>query len=483
DSFRSEGGTLSLVTENWSPKTLTVNTMHASNMKITMGISTADNIGDRIDILEQAAGGDNTLDLSALFDQSVALKNDLPLVSAPGGTAHEYFLFSGLNRGFTTYTPDTQVQEKDGKVFWQLKGNAARTEPDVSSGPDSDDSGENTPSVSHPDNSGTGQDDAVAGGGNSNPLSEHSSSEDVSGTLVKGNTLFKGEDNRSLLKKARAMFAAREFILSDSADRWQQVVGSSDTDDGVWAMTGYSHGGYDGFTLNQSGLNVGFRQSGPGGAWWGIGTELYRGHSSTDDYRDDFSLWGVHVLAGKQFAEGPFVDGMAGYGELSEDYTIQGELNDLSGKVKSHILTAGVRTGWKTYFRDMDMTIIPVVSLNGVWTDGNRLQGQGRSVELHDGGAVWLKAGVEAQKKLSEGMLLNAGIWQNITLNNMPGIVLSDDWKARHYDAEKADRYMVSMGVNGKLTEKLSLQVKVSGSFDGYFRTDTEGKLGVRYIF
>lgn len=39
-----------------------------------------------------------------------------------------------------------------------------------------------------------------------------------------GATLFKGEDNLRLLKKTRAMIAAREFILSDSADRWTQVV-------------------------------------------------------------------------------------------------------------------------------------------------------------------------------------------------------------------------------------------------------------------
>lgn len=37
DSFRSEGGTLSLVTDNWSPKTLTVNTMQAGSMHIYMG--------------------------------------------------------------------------------------------------------------------------------------------------------------------------------------------------------------------------------------------------------------------------------------------------------------------------------------------------------------------------------------------------------------------------------------------------------------
>ncbi|EFS7178653.1 autotransporter outer membrane beta-barrel domain-containing protein, partial [Escherichia coli] len=472
DSFRSKGGTLSFVTDNWSPKTLTVNTLHASSMNIAMGVSTADNTGDRIDILNKATGEHNTLDLSSLFDQTVTLKNDLTLASAPVGTSHEYFSFASLNRGFTVYTPDTQIQEKDGRVFWQLKGNADSTAPGVPSEPDNDASGDSMQPVTPPNDAGSGQDNVMVGDKNNNSI----------GTTVNGNTLFKGEDNLRLLKKTRAMFAAREFILSDSADRWTQVVDNSDADGGAWAMTGYSHGGYDDFSLNQSGLNVGFRQSAAGNAWWGMGAEFYRGHSSTDDYRDDFSLWGVHVLAGKSFAGGLFVDGMTGYRELSEDYTIQGELSDLSGRAKSHILTAGIRGGWKMHAAPLDMSITPTVSLNGARVDGNRLQGRERSVELHDGDALWLKAGVEAEK-VSGNMTLKAGIWRNITLNDMPGMTLRDDWKARHYDAEKADRYTVSFGINGKLTEKLSVQAKVNSSFDGYFKTDAEGILGIRYDF
>lgn len=484
DSFSSKGGTLSFVTDNWSSKTLTVNTLHASSMNIAMGVSTVDNTGDRIDILNKATGGHNTLDLSSLFDQTVTLKNDLTLASAPVGTSHGYFSFASLNRGFTVYTPDTQVQEKDGRVYWQLKSHAGTTESQVST--DVSDDVTDTTSPVAPDTGSTGSTEAdgiVSEGNNSNGVSPSPDSPaENAGTMVNGSTLFKGADNTSLLKKARAMFAAREFILSDSADRWTQVVDNSDADGGAWAMTGYSHGGYDDFSLNQSGLNVGYRQSAAGNAWWGMGAEFYRGHSSTDDYRDDFSLWGVHVLAGKSFAGGLFVDGMTGYRELSEDYTIQGELSDLSGRAKSHILTAGIRGGWKMHAASLDMSITPTVSLNGARVDGNRLQGRERSVELHDGDALWLKAGVEAEK-VSGNMTLKAGIWRNITLNDMPGITLRDDWKARHYDAEKADRYTVSFGINGKLMEKLSVQAKVNSSFDGYFKTDAEGILGIRYDF
>lgn len=160
----------------------------------------------------------------------------------------------------------------------------------------------------------------------------------------------------------------------------------------------------------------------------------YRGHSSTDDYRDDFSQWGVYALAGKSFFSGLFVDGMAGYRDLSEDYTIGGELRDLSGKVKSNILTAGVRSGWNIYTESLDMTITPIVSLNGARTDENRLQGRERSVALHGGEAFWPKVGIGAEKMTG-----------GVTLNDMPGMIQRDDWKASYYDAEKAERYTVSL--------------------------------------
>ncbi|ELO4939522.1 autotransporter domain-containing protein, partial [Escherichia coli] len=83
------------------------------------------------------------------------------------------------------------------------------------------------------------------------------------------------------------------------------------------------------------------------------------------DYRDDFSLWGVSLLGGKQFTGGGFVDGMTGYSQLLEDFSIRGELNDLSGKAKSHVMVAGIRTGWSLYIDKMDMTVTPSVSVNG----------------------------------------------------------------------------------------------------------------------
>ncbi|EBD0851656.1 autotransporter outer membrane beta-barrel domain-containing protein [Salmonella enterica] len=39
------------------------------------------------------------------------------------------------------------------------------------------------------------------------------------------------------------------------------------------------------------------------------------------------------------------------------------------------------------------------------------------------------------------------------------------------------------LGVEGKVSDNLRVQMTLNTSFDGYFKTDAEGRLGVRYMF
>ncbi|WP_392398211.1 S6 family peptidase [Edwardsiella piscicida] len=542
DVLQSRDGVLSLVTARWKPKTLTVNTLDASNLRIGLGVNTSDNASDRIDILNQAKGEHNILDMSYLFDQTVQLTNDLTLASAPAGTSHGYFSFASLNRGFTVYTPDTQIVEKDGRVQWQLKhsailesadsamtpagdgsngasgsaGNGAggsssgngvgdppsgsgAGDPSSGSGAGGSSSGNGAGGSSSGNGAGGSSSGSGAGGSSSGNGAGGSSSGNGAGgsssgsgaggsssgnisTPVNGEHLFRKEDNTALLKKARSMFAAREYILSDHVDHWEQIIDYTDAQSGAWAMTGYSHGGYDAYSVRQNGLDFGFRKHGDSGEFWGTAVELYDGNSSATGFRDDYRVWGVSLFAGQTLASGLFVDGSAGYRQLSETFSVQGDLNDLSGNVKSHIATAGARIGWRIDLKDADIAITPSVSVNGARIDGNYLQGNGRSAELHAGGALWLKAGVMVEKDF--GILsIKSGLSRNITLNEMPGITLTDNWRARHYNAERADRYTASVGLDGRVTEKLHVQLTLNSSFDGDFKTDGEGGLGIRYSF
>ncbi|HAP0576376.1 TPA: autotransporter outer membrane beta-barrel domain-containing protein, partial [Escherichia coli] len=117
--FVSHGGSLSMLGSDWNPKTLRISEMDATDMHISLGADVSKGIGDRIEIIERAQGQNNILDVSLFFDENARLKNDLTVVSAPAGTAHNMFSFGSFTRGFSDFTPETQVQEADGKVMWQ----------------------------------------------------------------------------------------------------------------------------------------------------------------------------------------------------------------------------------------------------------------------------------------------------------------------------------------------------------------------------
>ncbi|EFK4279720.1 autotransporter outer membrane beta-barrel domain-containing protein [Escherichia coli] len=74
-------------------------------------------------------------------------------------------------------------------------------------------------------------------------------------------------------------------------------------------------------------------------------------------------------------------------------------------------------------------------------------------------------------------------MWRTTTLARLPGITLKDRLKDRHFSSQRSDRFTASFGVEGKVTDRLDVQVSVNRSFDGYFKTDCEGVLGVRYRF
>lgn len=477
DSFSSRGGKISFLSENWSPKTLTVSDLNAGNLRLEMGVSEAGNTGDRVDILNKTSGGHNTIDLSSLFDKTVSLTRNLTLASAPTGVSHSYFGFATLNRGFTRYSPDTQVTEENGKVLWQLKapaqaGNLAERPGQVGG----NGAPENTqPEAGKPGDNHTGSESNAGSAGNNTETVPTPSAP------VAGDSLFQGADNTRLIREARDIFATREYILSDNIGRWQQVVDNTGQVSGAWAMTGYSHGGYQSFSVNQQGLDFGLRKV-DGDAFWGAGVQLADGRSKSDLFRDDYSLWGISLFYGKLFTSGLFIDGALGYSRLTEELVSRSELSSLSGKATSNLGTLGVRAGYRYEINSMGMSVTPSVSLDTAWMDGYSLRGNDMSAELHAGNAVWGKMGILVEKSLGEAKV-STGIYRTQQIKDMPGLTLDDAWKSRRYEAVNDSRYSASLGIEGKVTENLRVQMVLNTSFDGYFKTDAEGRLGVRYMF
>lgn len=397
------------------------------------------------------------------------------------------FSFGSFTRGFSDFTPETQVQEADGKVMRQLAKVVSSSEEENTPEPEkvvTDDGSESTaPPVEKETESG--KEDAKPDSQNEkltfsgSDSSTKKNSEKTQETTV--DSALTRHSNTALLNKARDTFISHEYILSDRADRWQQVVDGTAAN-GAWALTEQSYGKHGDFTLSQSGLNIGFKKSNDSGSWWGVGADLNRGQAKADYYRNDYNLWGVNVYVRQQLMEGLFVDGAAGFGQLTEDFKVHGELRDLSGKVKSHVFTGSLRAGYKFNFENADFSITPTVSLNGVKVSDSRLKGKGRSAELRGGNALWLKTGVEAEKKIKD-VKLKAGVWSNNNLNEMSGISLSDNWSQHQYKSKNLERITSSVEVEGKATENLHIKAGVNAKFDGYFKNNYEGIVGIRYEF
>ncbi|HDI3035289.1 S6 family peptidase [Cronobacter turicensis] len=439
----SEGGKVSMFSSEWSPKKFTIEESYTSNLALNMGVNIKDNVGDKVEILNLAQGVNNSLDLSNLYGQSGELAYDLTIASAPSGTSHDFFSFASFDRGFTVYTPNTQVTEQDGKVLWQLKGKKpAPPETEKPVPPETE-----TP-----------------------------------GTTQPGNGLFDGKDNKKLLKDARNMFASRQYLISNSSDRWEMIIDDATRNDNVWAMNTFRTGGYDGFTAKQHGLDLGIHKAQDSDYFWGAGIGFHKGDTSNSLFRDDYKMFSGNLYLGKDFESGLFVNAAVGYKHLSENFKVKGELNDLSGKVNTNLVTAGARVGYRMHSDELQASVSPSVSVNSSWMEGGKIHAKERQVDLHSGWAASVKAGVLADKSF-ENSKVTGGIYRNFSVKDMPGVTLSDSWKSRSYEAKKDDHFTATIGVEGKITEKMNANLKVSSHFGGDFKTDTVGILGLKYEF
>ncbi|MFY1778603.1 serine protease autotransporter colonization factor RpeA [Escherichia coli] len=471
----SEGGKVSMLSSEWSPKKFTIEESYTSNLALNMGVNIKDNVGDKIEILNLAQGANNSLDLSNLYGQSGELAYDLTIASAPSGTSHDFFSFASFDRGFTVYTPNTQVTEQDGKVLWQLKGkNPAPPESEKPVPPESE-----KPVPPESEKPVPPETEKPVPPETEKPVPPET---ETPGATQPGNGLFDGKDNKKLLKDARNMFASRQYLISNSSDRWEMIIDDATRNDNVWAMNTFRTGGYDGFTAKQHGLDLGIHKAQDSDYFWGAGIGFHKGDTSNSLFRDDYKMFSGNLYLGKDFESGLFVNAAVGYKHLSENFKVKGELNDLSGKVNTNIVTAGARVGYRMHSDELQASVSPSVSVNSSWMEGGKIHAKERQVDLHSGWAASVKAGVLADKSF-ENSKVTGGIYRNFSVKDMPGVTLSDSWKSRSYEAKKDDHFTATIGVEGKITEKMNANLKLTSHFGGDFKTDTIGTLGLKYEF
>lgn len=460
------GAYLSMVpTSGWSAKHLQVDSLDATGLTLGLGVNPARAESDRLTIKNSATGSGNILDVTLMLEDAepVTLREDLVMVDAPGGTAHNYFSLASLLSGFSIYTPTYQVKEEEGRVQWVLQRNQ---EPEVTPDPDED----------------TGPEaDAET------PQSEDN--DQTPGAAFNPDDWFTIADNQPLIRDTRALMASRQYIVSEALsqlnDRAAQLHTAPEKS-GTWATIENSKGRWQGYRMTQQTLNIG-RDMLSDGQMFGLSASYTQGKTRGDAQAN-------HRLAsvGLNYSLSPtgswFIDAASRYMYLNQDLNLSPQLGIQGAHRNSHILAGSLKTGYQFHLAQDSLSLSPYIGIRGGYLSGYRLQGHDAQVSLSSGTPYFATAGLEVKKR---------GLWHShpdimltggLEYQYAPGkagseTVLTDRQGDRRFASWSDNRYRANLGVEGKITDQLTVNAKVKSSFGGHFKTDYSGMFGVSYHF
>ncbi|HFU1561292.1 TPA: S6 family peptidase, partial [Citrobacter amalonaticus] len=101
-------------------RTLTVNTLDATGSDFVLRTDLKN--ADKISVTGKASGSDNTLNVSFMKNPAPGQSLNIPLVSAPAGTAGDVFKAGTRVTGFSRVTPTLHVDTTGGSTKWILDG-------------------------------------------------------------------------------------------------------------------------------------------------------------------------------------------------------------------------------------------------------------------------------------------------------------------------------------------------------------------------
>lgn len=466
------GSTLSMVPAgNWSAKNLLLDSLYATGLIVGLGVnpSTAEN--DKLTIKNSATGSNNILDVSLILEasQPVSLLEDLVMIDAPGGTAHDYFTLADTVSGFSIYTPNYLVKDEEGRVQWVLQHNQVADvipdpEPDVA--PDT----EQAPDA----------DETEADNGNTE--------EESTPPEYNPDDWFIIHNNQPLIRDTRALMASRQYIFSEAAsqlnDRSAQLRAAPEKS-GVWASIENGKGRWQDYGITQNTLNIGWDTI-DDGQMLGVSASYTQGKTQGNG-RSHHRL----ASAGIGYSWSPsgrwFIDAASRYMYLNQDLSLDPLLGIQGAHHDSHILAGSLKTGYQ--FRPVadSLSVSPYVGISGGYLSGYRLEGKDAQVSLSSGTPYFATAGLEVSKRglwNHPDILLTAGIEYQYSPGKAGSeTVLSDRQSDRHYQSWSDNRYRTHLGIEGKITDQLTVSAKVKNSFGGTFKTDYNGTLGFGYRF
>lgn len=412
--------------ENGAFRTLTVNTLDATGSDFVLRTDLKN--ADKISVTEKVSGKDNILNVSFMKKPAAGQSLNIPLVSAPAGTATDVFKAGTRVTGFSRVTPTLHVDTTGGNTKWILDG--FRTEADKAAAAKAD----------------------------------------------------------SFMNAGYKNFMTEVNNLNKRMGELRDTKG----DAGVWAriMNGAGSAG-GGYSDNYTHVQVGFdKKHVLDGVDLFTGVTMTYTDSSADS--DAFSgrtkSVGGGLYASALFNSGAYIDLIGKYIHHDNDYT--GNFAGLGTKhYGTHSWYAGAETGYRYHLTE-DTFIEPQAELvygnvtgkTFHWKDGN----MDLSMKNKDFNPLVGRTGVEVGKTFSGkdwSVTARAGTsWQFDLLNNGE-TVLRDASGEKRIKGEKDSRMLFNVGMNAQIEDNMRFGLEFEKSAFGKYNVDNAINANFRYTF
>ncbi|WP_343553748.1 S6 family peptidase [Pantoea sp.] len=461
-----KGGIISFLPaadEVWSPKQLRVEYLTANNLQIGLGIAPQSGLSDSLYIDGTTQGSGNTIDLGFMLGESFPerIPQNLVLLDAPGGTAHNFFTLPALRRGFSLYTPDYQVVEDQGRVKWVI----AKT-PDVITPPE--------PVI----------DPVPEPGKQPDPKPEIKPDPESKPGAGKPEDWFNVSDDQRLVKSTRTLLSSRQYLFNEAVSSFNdraQILHDDAELHGSWVTLSQLQG-----NINQQTLELGIDQH-RGASRYGIVASYGMGKTNNDGQaKHTLTTLGVYTSWLNQ--TGWFVDAAARYMRLHQDLHLDPVLGIKNDKQRSNMVAGSVKLGHAFDVVAPSLTLSPYLEASVGYLPRYSLQGEDAGIAISAAMPWSVSPGIEIKKQGLGAALPGISLRAGIAKQYAPGsshstLTLEDRHSRRVYSAWNDNRYRLHIGMDGALSDNWSLHVGGKHSGGGQFRPDATLQSSLNYTF
>ncbi|CBG91802.1 S6 family peptidase [Citrobacter rodentium] len=407
-------------------RTLTVNSLDATGSDFVLRTDLKN--ADKISVTGKASGSDNTLNVSFMKNPVPGQSLNIPLVSAPAGTAENVFKAGTRVTGFSRVTPTLHVDTSGGSTKWILDGFRAEA-----------------------DKAAAAKADSFMNAGYKNFMTEVNNLNKRMGEL---------RDTKG------------------DAGAWARIMNGAGSADG-------------GYSDNYTHVQVGFdKKHALDGVDLFTGVTMTYTDSSADShaFSGKTKSVGGGLYASALFNSGAYIDLIGKYIHHDNDYT--GNFAGLGTKhYGTHSWYAGAETGYRYHLTE-DTFIEPQAELvygavSGKtfrWKDGD----MDLSMKNKDFSPLIGRTGVELGKTFSGkdwSVTARAGTsWQFDLLNNGE-TVLRDASGEKRIKGEKDSRMLFNVGMNAQIKDNIRVGLEFEKSAFGKYNVDNAINANFRYMF